>query len=795
MNRICSHCHLEYDEKYLNKVIINSKEEWFCCNGCENVFKLLLESNLCDFYDYLGNNKLSTPKIYNNDLHIFDNEQFINKYIKQISNNINEVSLIIENIHCVACIWLNNKILNKLNGVSSVDINYTSNKAKVIYDTNIIKLSDIIRAIQSIGYDAKIYDPTIVENINNKQKQNYYIRVIIALFCTMNIMWIAIAQYLGYFFGMDIVMKNALNISSFILSTPVLFYCGFIFFKSGYYGIKNGIINMDLLVSIGSSITYIYSIYASITHYGETYFESVSMIITFILIGKFLEIKSIKSAGDKIDSLTSLIPQNINVIRNNKSLLLSPEEVKVGDIIEVFAGDKIAIDGILLSDIALLDSSMISGESRALEIKNGDILLSGSINLDYAIKYKATKTFDKSMVNTIINIIQDSMNKKPNIENKANAISYKFSFFIFFIAFITFLCWFFVSSNLEKSIITSISVIIIACPCALALATPIATIVGISEAYKNKLLFKQTKYLETMAKSNAIIFDKTGTITYGVPKVIKVNIIEEFDKMLLASFVRLSNHPVSLGVSKYLSNNINININNFIQVGNKGIKAEYNGDILLGGSRKFLCENGIIIDEHLDSNMLFYYAINKNLKAIFSLSDSVREDSIDVIKAFIDANFRVLIISGDRFSVVEKIAKCLNIKEFYCEKDPFDKSNIIKNLRSEGYHTIMVGDGINDAIAMNESDIAISMGKGSDIAINYSDIVLLDDQLISLLKAYKISSKTYKIIKQNISLSIIYNLITIPLAAFGYIIPLFAALSMSFSSIIVVLNSLRIKMK
>lgn len=830
----CSHCHLQYDESALIKININGKDEYFCCRGCEGVFRLLAECNLGDFYNRIGTTTLSPPKELADDLTKFDSEAFAKKYIKVLKNSFCEVSLIIEGIHCIACVWLNQKILNATNGIISVDINFTNNKAKIIFDRRIIALSAIIAKIRSIGYNAQGYDPKMLENINAKERKNYYTRMIVGIFCTMNIMWIAVAQYSGYFLGMERDIKDILNIAGFVLATPTLFFSGFIFFRSGYFGLKNGFINMDLLVSVGATLTYIYSIYAAISRSGETYFESVTMIITFVLIGKFLEITTKKSAGDSIDRLNLSTPTVVNVcsayfksdelsIDSNAFKSISPQEVQIGDIIIVKPGEKIAIDGVLLSQSAIIDSSMLTGES-ALESKHQNAtLISGSINLEKTIYYRTTKLFEDSTLNNIINLIQDSITKKPIIETKANAISYHFSAFVLLCACATFAFWTWQSGDFERAMIIAVSVIIIACPCALALATPIATIIGITEAYKRKLLFKEARFLESFAKSDCIIFDKTGTLTFGKPKVIAQKQMQMYDTRILRAFVALNTHPISKGICEFLDKNKSngksdlqsVAIGDFRQIAQKGISANCGDLSLLGGSKSFMQEMDVKIDfesnadfgedsfelstdlgdskKSNDVNMKFYYAINKNLVAIFDLQDKLKDDAVEVIGAFKGQNLRVAILSGDRFSVVKSIADSLNITEFYSNQTPIDKSDFIDKLHAQGHKVVMIGDGINDAIALNKSDIAISMGAGSDIAIESSDIVLLDDSLQSLLLAHKIALKTYATIKQNIKISICYNLLTIPLAMMGFIIPLFAAISMSFSSILVVLNSLRIK--
>lgn len=356
--------------------------------------------------------------------------------------------------------------------------------------------------------------------------------------------------------------------------------------------------------------------------------------------------------------------------------------------------------------------------------------------------------------------------------------------------------------------IVAVSVIIIACPCALALATPIATIIGITEAYKRKLLFKEARFLESFAKSDCIVFDKTGTLTFGKPKVVREVKLRKYEARILRDFVALNTHPISKGIAEFLGESLGDSsesksaITDFKQITQKGISAKCGDLELLGGSENFMCECGVKIDlldskqdlpEFTSDSSKFYYAINGELVAIFDLKDRLKNGAKEVVATFQKAGFRVAILSGDRFAVVKSIANSLQIAEFYAEQSPIDKSDFIDKLRVQGHKVVMIGDGINDAIALNKSDIAISMGAGSDVAIESSDIVLLDDSLQSLCLAHKIALKTYATIKQNIKISIIYNLLTIPLAMAGLIIPLFAAVSMSFSSILVVLNSLRIK--
>jgi len=342
-NITCDHCGLEFDENVMIKDENGDEIKYFCCKGCQGIYHLLRSEGLDSFYEKVGGTKLEPPKELNNDLHKFDLEGFKNKYIIQ-KDGFNEVNLIIEGIHCSACVWLNEKILHQTQGVVEATINYTNNKAKIIWDEDSVKLSEIINKIRSIGYNAYPYDPKLQEERANKTRRDYYSRLLVAVFTTMNIMWIAIAEYSGYFTGIEKSMKNVLNISEFVLATPTLFYTGWVYFKGSYFALKNKFINMDVLVATGASLAYIYSIYAMITNTGEVYFDSVTMIITFVFVGKYLEVLSKKRAIDTMDNMMGSLPTELTVVKDGEKDIVGIEEIKTGDVVEVKPGDKIVLN-------------------------------------------------------------------------------------------------------------------------------------------------------------------------------------------------------------------------------------------------------------------------------------------------------------------------------------------------------------------------------------------------------------------------------------------------------------------
>ncbi len=794
----CTHCGLVFDESAMIVEVEGDKTLFFCCHGCQGVYHLLSSEGLDTFYDKLGKTTLAPPKNQNfEDLEKFDLEGFRNKYVKVNEDGLNEVNLIIEGIHCSACVWLNEKILHKTDGIIEATINYTNNKAKVVWDNDKVKLSRIIEVIRSIGYDAFAYDPALQEARALKTRRDYYSRILVAVFGIMNIMWIAVAQYTGYFTGIEQGHKNILNVAEFVIATPVLFYSGWVFFRGAYFGYKNRMINMDVLVATGATLSYLYSIYVMITQRGEVYFDSVVMIITFVLVGKYLEVLGKKHAVDTLDLLTSTIPTEVVVIKNDQKNLTALENVKVGDIIEVKAGEKIVIDGIIKEGSASFDESSLTGESLPLLKQIGSNILSGSVCLDSTIRYEATKDSSSSLLHSIVTLLEDSITKKPKIEQLANSVSGYFSVIILLIASVTFLGWYYLgNAGFEKSLIISISVIVIACPCALGLATPMSTLMGISLAAKRGILFKEASNLETLAKCDIIALDKTGTLTEGKPKVIKANFLKEFDISLLYSLVSNSNHPISQGIKDYIAQNFEnfqeLKLCDINSIQAKGISATYSGQKIFGGNNALMIDNGIAV-KNITENLVFNFAVNDGLAATFELKDTPKKGAKEMVNTLKSLGLKVVMLTGDHEKSAKNIASELGIDDIKWNLLPAGKAEVIDDLHKQNKKVIMAGDGINDSIALAKSDIAIAMGNGADIAISVSDVVILNENIAKISEAVQISKRAYKAIKENLSLSVIYNIIAIPLAVAGFVYPLVSALSMSLSSLIVVGNSIRIK--
>ena len=794
----CSHCSLAFDEAQMIKEETDDGTGlYFCCNGCQGVYHLLQEEGLDNFYEIKGNTQLHPAKGADEDLSTFDSEGFQKRYIKVHDDGLFEVNLVMEHIHCSACIWLNEKVLHRKEGIIEASLNFSTHKAKIVFDPNKIKLSEIITTIRSIGYDAHPYDPSLHEERMKKERREYYMRILVAIFGMMNIMWLSIANYAGYFSGIDEHHKLILHIAEFVLATPVLFYSGWIFFRGAYYGLKNGMVNMDFLVASGALSAYIYSDYALITGGKEVYFDSVVMIITFILVGKYLEVLGKKQATDTMDALLSTLPTEVTVIENEQRKRKSIDSVEVGEIIELKAGEKSVIDGVITLGECSFDESSVTGESTPVLKKSEDRVLSGSICLDGVVRYKATKSANDSLIYKIASILEDAMSKKPHIETLANRISGHFSTAILILAILTFAGWYFYTQSVEQALIIGISVIVIACPCALGLATPVATLVGLFVAIKRQILFKEAALLETMAKATLFAFDKTGTLTEGKPEVVNALIYQNFDKEAVVALLSHSNHPVAKGVMAHLDSapkkEMAIVFRQINEVSAKGIVGiSHEGDQIVAGNGLFMQELGVDMPYRPSKTHLFI-ALNQKIVALYELEDRLRSDAKEAIAKLKDNGVKVVMLTGDSMEAAQKVAKEVCIEEVYHSLLPTDKAKLIEAYRSKGEVVVMVGDGINDSLALSKSNIAIAMGSGADISLGVSDVVLLDEKISKIYEAYRIGLKTYKTIKENLALSLAYNMLALPLAMAGFVNPLIAALSMSLSSLLVVANSLRIK--
>ncbi|MGL2476564.1 heavy metal translocating P-type ATPase [Helicobacter pylori] len=784
----CSHCQLEFKESELFKETINHKELHFCCTGCARVYALLLDLNLESFYDKLNDSTLA-PVTPQDPMNILELEQALEE------NNKGELilNLLLEKTHCNACLWLNQKVLERLKGVKKVSVNFTTHHLQIVFEKS-LNPKEIIQKIESLGYGSKIYNAKNYALKAQKEQRSYLLTLSVGFFATMNLMFIAIAKYAsygsasyggaGYGSGMDKLMQRNLDLVSLFLSLLVLVVVGRFFIKGAFYGLKNGVLGMDLSVSFGALSAFVYSLYAMLVSQ-ETYFEASSTILTLVFGSKFLELKARLFANEKCLALESHEIHSVIVVENDKQIEKHPKDVAIGSVVWVPSGAKIALDGVLLSN-ASVDASLISGEFKPLELGVNDPILGGYVNVGVPFSYQVSANFQNSRLSGLLETLKKSFLEKPLIESSANKIADIFSKAVLFLAFISFLLWQFgLGGSFEKALMVCISVLVISCPCAFALATPIALVIGV---FKNPLIvFKEALFLETLAKVEKIFIDKTGTLTQKEVLLKEKIIYKEFDGRLLKSLLKVREHLAHNAILKTLdSDEVNLEKIEFFA---HGLKANYQNETLLVGSLKFLNAMGVDLKVKESANIMVGFAKNKTLCALFILEERLKANAKEVIQALQNQGLELEILSGDNESSVKECAKKLGISKYHAHLTPEDKAQIISSYKGV---CAMIGDGNNDALALKQASVSLGFEK-SALSKSACDILLLEEDLSLLEKAFHNAQKVYQVVLQNIVLSLIYNAILIPVAMLGYINPLIASLSMSASSLLVVLNSLRLK--
>ncbi len=778
----CSHCQLEFKESELFKEVINHKELYFCCTGCARVYALLLDLNLESFYDKLNDSTLA-PVTPQNSMSASMSTLELEQVLEENNKGDFILNLLLEKTHCNACLWLNQKVLERLKGVKKVSVNFTTHHLQIVFDKS-LNPKEIVQKIESLGYGAKIYNAKNYALKAQKEQRSYLLTLSVGFFATMNLMFIAIAKYASYGVGMDKLMQRNLDLVSLFLSLLVLVVVGRFFIKGAFYGLKNGVLGMDLSVSFGALSAFVYSIYAMLVSQ-ETYFEASSTILTLVFGSKFLELKARLFANEKCLALESHEIHSVIVVENGKQIEKHPKDVAIGSVVLVPSGAKIALDGALLNN-ASVDASLISGEFKPLELGVNDLILGGYVNVGAPFSYQVSANFQNSRLSGLLETLKKSFLEKPLIESSANKIADIFSKAVLFLAFISFLLWQFgLGGNFEKALMVCISVLVISCPCAFALATPIALVIGV---FKNPLIvFKEALFLETLAKVKKIFIDKTGTLTQKEVLLKEKIIYEEFDERLLKSLLKTREHLAHSAILKSLdSDEVSLEKIEFFA---HGLKANYHNETLLVGSLKFLNAMGVNIKAKESANIMVGFAKNKTLCALFILEERLKNNAKEVIQFLQNKGLELEILSGDNESSVKECAKKLGISNYCANLTPEDKAQIISSYKGV---CAMIGDGNNDALALKQASVSLGFEK-SALSKSACDILLLEEDLSLLEKAFDNAQKVYQVVLQNIVLSLIYNAILIPVAMLGYINPLIASLSMSASSLLVVLNSLRLK--
>lgn len=720
---------------------------------------------------------------------------------------------------CASCAISVERIIKVQPGVESAEVNYASQSAKVSYRPKEAQPEDFQKAVQSVGYDLIIATENVEEQQEESQLKQYSSlkkRTIAAALLTIPIVCI------GMFF-MDILYANYYMLA---LATLVLFVFGRIFFVSAFKQAKYGHVNMDTLVALSTGVAYFFSMFN--TFYPEfwnkrgleahVYFEAAAVVIVFIMLGKLLEERAKSNTSSAIKKLIGLQPKTVLVSREAGEEEIPLAEVRVGDTIIVRSGEKIPVDGGVTQGNSYIDESMISGEPVAVGKSKGDKVFAGTINQKGSLQFKAEKVGDKTMLAQIIKLVQEAQASKAPVQKLVDKIAGIFVPIVLFIAMLTLLIWVLVGgeNGFTQGLLAMVTVLVIACPCALGLATPTAIMVGIGKGADNGILIKDAEALEQGHQVDTIVIDKTGTLTAGQPEVTAIiwqDSLSDTKKLenILLSLEQLSEHPLAASITRYLKakSKDTVSLNHFESLTGEGVKATLNEETYWVGKLKLLTDQNIIISPALsqrasalqqEAKTVVYFADQHQVLAIVAIADQLKEDSPAAVSQLKQMGIKVYMLTGDNEHTAAAIAKAAGIPDFKAGVYPSEKAAFVKQLQEEGKIVAMIGDGINDSQALAQANVSIAMGRGSDIAIDVAKITLMSSSLLQVAKALHLSKLTVKTLRQNLFWAFIYNLIGIPIAAGilyplnGFLLnPMIAGAAMALSSVSVVSNSLRLK--
>lgn len=708
---------------------------------------------------------------------------------------------------CANCSARVEKELRATDGVVEANVNLATEKATVSFEQG-LTADDLIKRVENIGYGAILFDEAHKQKIV-EEKQRYLAKMkrdlIISGILTLPLMAAMIAMLLGSQAAWVHLLHRP--VVQLILATPVQFWIGRRFYLGAYHAIKTNAPNMDVLVAMGTTAAYALSVYNGFfnPHNSDLYFESSGMIITLILLGKYLEQKAKTKTSDAIKQLMALQAKTATVMREGEELKIPIENVLVGDLLLVRPGEQIPVDGVIKSGQTTLDESMLTGESLPVNKSVDDQVFGGTLNTTGSIQLLATQVGSMTVLSRIIRMVEDAQGEKAPIQQIADRISGIFVPTVLVIAAITFVVTGFALGNWETAIVHSVSVLVIACPCALGLATPTAIMVGTGLGAKNGILIKGGGALEKTAHLTTVVLDKTGTITAGKPVVADFFTENEEALTILTSIENYSEHPLAKAIVNYGKERTNLKpVTDFESLTGRGVTGKVDGNIYYVGSKRSVTERGLMIDNlaevtqlEAEGKTVMFLSDEKNILASISVTDQIKDSSKQAISNLQNQGLTVKMLTGDNLQTAHYIGEQVGLTEqdIIAEVLPEDKADVVRELQQKGETVGMVGDGINDAPALALADIGIAMGSGADIAMETADITLMNSDLVSVSKSIKLSKVTLNKIKQNLFWAFLYNVIGIPFAAFGFLNPIIAGAAMAFSSVSVLLNSLSLNRK
>ncbi len=805
----CYHCGLPIPTNVDLSVTIETESQPMCCMGCQAVAQAIIDADLQDFYKYRTTVNEPIPKVLQQHT-VYDNPAIQKKFVRIEGEHIKEASLILEGITCAACIWLNEKNLRTLNGIIDVQINYSTHRARIRWNDSLLKLSEILQAITDIGYIAHPYDPARQQEVLERERKQQLQRIGITGVLGMQVMMFSIALYAGDWYGMSTEFRGLFHWLNLILTIPIIFYCAEPFFKTAWKDITRGQVGMDVPIALALSLAFLGSIHA-IFYGGHVYFDSITMFVFFLLTGRYFELQARQRGARAAENLVHLVPTMATRLLKNGigEELVLVADLEIEDRLLIRPGESIPADGIVLTGKSKVDESLLTGESNPITKNIGQKLIAGTINIDSPLQMKINKIGTDTVLSYILRLLERAQTEKPTITQLADRVASWFVFGVLLLALGVAIYWWNVDPEIWLTI--TISVLVVTCPCALSLATPTAITAATSNLTQVGLLISRGHALESLARATHFVFDKTGTLTKGSLNLLKTHTFADFNQTECLQYTvaleHYSEHPIAQAF-KFKTSHLIMEAKNVTSHPGSGMQGLINGEHYFIGSPNFIMEmTGLSISTQLlinlqkDGNTLVILAkIESNssgikvpkLMAVFMLNDEIRKGAKDLIQALIKQGKSVSLLSGDNTAAVQRVATEVGIEKTGASLTPEDKLRLVKELQANGEIVAMIGDGVNDAPVLAQAQVSIAMGNGTQIARTSADMILLTEQLPNLLIGINTAHRTLKIIRQNVIWAIGYNLLALPAAAVGLIAPWMAAIGMSLSSLLVVINALRL---
>jgi P-type Cu2+ transporter len=738
-------------------------------------------------------------------LKLYDHVDFQKSFVRLLDESEREVSLILEGITCAACIWLNEQHVAKLPGVTAVDINFATRRARVRWDERRIRLSDILAAVAAIGYRAYPYDAAKSEELARKERRSALWRLFVAGFGMMQVMMYAIPVYLAGEGGMTPDIESLMRWASMVLTLPVVMYSAMPFFRGAWRDLKLYRVGMDVPVALGVGAAFAASVWATLTASGEVYFDSVAMFVFFLLGGRFLEMTARQRAVSVTEALARLLPAlaaRVAGYPQDKSLKqIVATDLRFGDVVLVKPGEIIPADGRVIEGASCANESLLTGESAPVAVSPGATVTGGTVNVDSPLYIEVEQVGEGTRLSAIIRLMERAAMEKPRIVEMADRIAGRFIRALLWVAAAVAVVWCVIDP--ARALWITVSVLVVTCPCALSLATPVALTIASGAMARAGLLVTRSHAIETLARATHFVFDKTGTLTLGQMKLLDVEplgILGREDCLALAASIEQSSeHPIGAALRHAASGATLPVADDVLNEPGSGIRAIHQGrSVRLGRLDYVAALHGQPLPESAQSfaacsDSIVALGSETGWLALFRFGDEIRPEAAATVAALRADGLQVVLLTGDASPVARKVAEALGIEEVYAGVSPQGKHDYVSRLQAGGAIVAMVGDGVNDAPVLARAQVSIAMGGGSHLARTQADLILLSENLEPLCRGFFVARRALRVIRQNLAWSFVYNFVALPLAMLGFVTPWMAGIGMSGSSLLVVLNSLRLQ--